>query len=55
MQGTGGASSLLHFYDKLLHLRAMMRTEAGRRRAEGRHRFMVEFVEQLQRECGGEG
>ena len=55
MQGTGGASSLLHFHDKLLHLRGMMQTEVGRRRAEARHRFMVDFIMQLQRECGGEG
>ncbi len=39
-----------HFHEKLLRLRELMYTDEGRRLAEGRHRFMVEYMEQLRRE-----
>ena len=51
--GVGGSSSLLHFFEKLLHLQGMMKTKAGARRAAARHQFMQTFVEQLQKECKG--
>ena len=33
-------SSIQHFYDKLLHIREQLKTEAGRRMAERRHQFV---------------
>ncbi|CEO97218.1 HD/PDEase domain-containing protein [Plasmodiophora brassicae] len=43
-----------HFYEKLLHLADRMNTEAGRRRARGRHAFMEAFLNQLQAEIAGQ-
>jgi uncharacterized protein len=41
-----------HFQTKLLQLREHMHTDAGRALADQRHRFMVGFLEQLDREIG---
>lgn len=43
-----------HFYEKLLLLRDRMNTEAGRRIAEDRHRFMEDFLDRFHREWNGE-
>lgn len=42
-----------HFYEKLFKLKGLMKTEAGRRRAERRHDVMVEFVKQFLAEWDG--
>jgi len=39
-----------HFTEKLLTLRGMMFTDAARKLAEPRHRFLLEFLEQIQGE-----
>ena len=39
-----GRSTITHFYDKLLKLKDMMNTATGRKMAEERHVFMVEFL-----------
>ncbi len=44
------SESVAHFHDKLLLLKSMMKTEAGRQEAESRHAFMLTFLDQLQRE-----
>lgn len=41
-----------HFFEKLLKLKNMMMTEAGRKKAEERHRFMVLFLRQFFDEQG---
>ncbi|KAL2544262.1 Metal-dependent phosphohydrolase [Forsythia ovata] len=46
-------STLNHFHEKLLKLKDLMRTKAGRRRAEKRHKFMEEFLEEFYEEWDG--
>lgn len=42
--------SLNHFYEKLLKLKDLMNTAAGKKEAEVRHRYMEEFIEQFMKE-----
>ena len=42
--------SLQHFHDKLLHLKDLMNTETGRRLAEERHDFLVQFLQEYEKE-----
>jgi uncharacterized protein len=44
------ASTIHHFYDKLLLLRNLMNTATGRMLADERHDFMVNFLDQFLRE-----
>lgn len=43
-----------HFHEKLLLLKNRMVTPTGRRLAEGRHRYMVEFLAAFHREWNGD-
>lgn len=40
----GGRSTIAHFHDKLLKLKELMNTSAGKKMAEERHAFVVEFL-----------
>ncbi|MBO4880283.1 MAG: HD domain-containing protein [Firmicutes bacterium] len=44
--------SVQHFYDKLLLLKDLMNTEAGKALAEERHAFLEEFLKRYRKEGG---
>ncbi len=48
------SSSVAHFHEKLLLLADRMHTGGGRAVAQGRHAYMVGFLERLQSEIAGE-
>ena len=47
---SNSASTVHHFYDKLLMLRELMNTATGKKLADERHDFMIKYLEQFFRE-----
>ncbi len=47
------APTINHFYEKLLLLKERMNTETGKKLAEDRHRYMLDYLTQFDREWKG--
>ena len=47
-----GPSAISHFYDKLVFLKDMLKTPAGRQLGEQRHQFILSFLDQFFDEIG---
>ena len=45
--------SLLDWSDKLLLLKGLMNTDAGRKMVEQRHSYLEDFLKEFQEETGG--
>jgi uncharacterized protein len=49
----GKDTAINHFYEKLLKLKALMNTNYGRKMAEQRHQFMLDYLKQFDLEWNG--
>ena len=52
-QHSQNSPTIFHFYEKLLHLKELMKTQSGKQLAEGRHKYMESFLEQFFAEWDG--
>lgn len=54
VKNTTKQTTINHFHEKLFKLKTLMKTEAGKKRAERRHKFMEDFLSQFHKEWDGE-
>jgi len=52
-QNNKNNTAINHFYEKLLLLKDKMKTKSGKRIAEIRHQFMLQYLKQFQLEMDG--
>lgn len=50
----GEDTAIMHFYEKLLKLKDFMNTKTGKKLAEQRHQFMIDYLDQFYAEWDGE-
>jgi len=53
-QSNPNATTVAHFYEKLLKLKDMMKTQAGKRIAQKRHEFMESYLNEFFAEWKGQ-
>eukprot|EP01023_Acetabularia_acetabulum_P056697 TRINITY_DN6584_c0_g1_i2.p3 TRINITY_DN6584_c0_g1~~TRINITY_DN6584_c0_g1_i2.p3 ORF type:complete len:146 (-),score=22.30 TRINITY_DN6584_c0_g1_i2:169-606(-) len=53
MNTTTKQTTINHFYEKLLNLKSLMKTQSGIQMASERHRFMEEYLERFYNEWDG--
>ncbi|RWW56704.1 hypothetical protein BHE74_00036558, partial [Ensete ventricosum] len=53
MMKDGKQTSVNHFHEKLFKLKDLMKTKAGKNRAEKRHKFMEDFLAEFYEEWSG--
>eukprot|EP00775_Hariotina_reticulata_P004983 gene4985-5225_t len=54
MAGSANATTINHFYEKLLKIKDLMKTEAGKQVAQQRHAFMEAYLQQFMAEWDGQ-
>jgi len=54
VSGDANPTTINHFHEKLLKLKDLMKSKAGKQRAEERHKFMEAFLQQFQGEWEGQ-
>ncbi|KAH7108346.1 hypothetical protein BKA62DRAFT_18803 [Auriculariales sp. MPI-PUGE-AT-0066] len=50
-QPEAAESAIQHFHDKLVHIRDRLKTQRGKELGEQRHRFLLDFLRQVDIEC----